>query len=189
MHRELLTLLLPPESYAPAGTALQVELQAEGQVLDTTLDSAAHAANAVTPLRAGAALPDWERVCGLTPSATSPYQQRLQAVLAKLAETGGLSIPYFTRLAAGMGYRVTIAEPQPFRVDMDRIGDALAVPDVVWIWQVVVHGDAAHRVYRFRIGESAIGERLTAFGDAVIEAVMNDLKPAHTFVYFAYQPD
>lgn len=189
MHRELLTLLLPPESYAPAGTALQVELQAEGLVLDATLDSADRAANAVTPLRAGAALPDWERVCGLTPSATSPYQQRLQAVLAKLAETGGLSIPYFTRLAAGMGYRVTIAEPQPFRVDMDRIGDALAVPDVVWIWQVIVHGDTAHRVYRFRIGESAIGERLTAFGDAVIEAVMNDLKPAHTFVYFAYQPD
>ncbi len=39
----------------------------------------------------------------------------------------------------------------------------------------------------FRSGESAAGERLLSFGDPVIEQVFEDLKPAHTFVYFAYE--
>jgi uncharacterized protein YmfQ (DUF2313 family) len=107
-------------------------------------------------------------------------------VLAKLAETGGLSIPYFTRLAAGMGYRVTINEPQPFRAGINRAGEQLWVADILWVWQVVVHGDTT-QTYRFQAGMSAAGERLTAFGDQVIESVFNDLKPADTFVYFAYQ--
>ncbi|MCG9000357.1 DUF2313 domain-containing protein, partial [Laribacter hongkongensis] len=122
------------------------------------------------------------------PPSGAPYQQRLQTVLAKLAETGGLSIPYFTRLAAGMGYRIAINEPQPFHAGINRAGDTLWVPDIQWVWQVVVHG-ASVQAYHFRAGQSAAGERLTAFGDPVIESVFGDLKPAHTFVYFAYQQE
>ncbi|AVY92870.1 MULTISPECIES: YmfQ family protein [Microvirgula] len=185
-HRELLTLLLPPVSYAPDGSALRAGLRAEGGALDATQTGAGRVRGAVTPFFAEQLLPDWERVCGITPSVDMPYQQRLQNVLAKLAETGGLSIPYFIRLAAGMGYRITIAEPQPFRAGINRAGDRLWAADIHWVWQVIVHG-GQQLVYRFRAGQSAAGERLTAFGDPVIEAVMNDLKPAHTFVYFAYQ--
>lgn len=43
------------------------------------------------------------------------------------------------------------------------------------------------RIYPFRAGVSVASERLTAFSDPVIEAVLRDLKPAHTFVYFAYE--
>ena len=185
-HAELLALLLPPVSYAPGGAVLQAELAAEGKTLDATLASAERARGAVTPFFAEQLLPDWERVCGITPPSGAPYQQRLQTVLAKLAETGGLSIPYFTHLAAGMGYRVTIHEPQPFRAGINRAGDTLWAQDIQWVWQVVVHGDTV-LAYRFRTGQSAAGERLTAFGDPVIESVFGDLKPAHTFVYFAYQ--
>ncbi|WP_024302213.1 YmfQ family protein [Pseudogulbenkiania sp. MAI-1] len=185
-HAELLALLLPPVSYAPSGPALQTELAAEGQALDAALINAERAKGAVTPFFAEQLLPDWERVCGITPPPSAGYQQRLQAVLAKLAETGGLSIPYFVRLAAGMGYQITINEPQPFRAGVGRAGDTLWVPDILWVWQVVVHSNSSN-VYRFRAGQSAAGERLAEFGDAVIEEVFNDLKPAHTFVYFAYQ--
>ena len=185
-HAKLLALLLPPGSYAPTGPHLKAELVAEGQALDITVASSERAKGAVTPFFAEQLLPDWERVCGITPASGAGYQQRLQAVLAKLAETGGLSIPYFTRLAAGMGYQISINEPQPFRAGVNCAGDQLWTADILWVWQVLVEGDYG-RVYRLRAGQSAAGERLSMFGDAVIETVFNDLKPAHTFVYFAYQ--
>lgn len=185
-HAQLLTLLLPPVSYAPSGPALQAELTAEGKALDTSLVSAERAQGAVTPFLAEQLLPDWERVCGIAPPAGAGYQQRLQAVLAKLAETGGLSIPYFTSLAAGLGYHITIVEPQPFRAGVSRAGDPLWDEDIIWVWQVRVQGGAA-LTYRFRAGVSMAGERLCSFGDPVLEGAIQDLKPAHTFVYFAYQ--
>ncbi|MGC0151181.1 YmfQ family protein [Chromobacterium vaccinii] len=184
-HESLLAMLLPPVSYAH-GPALRAELSTEGRALDETMLSLDRAGGGITPLAAGELLVDWERVCGITPPADAPYQQRLQLVLAKLAETGGLSIPYFTRLAAGMGLDIAIQEPQPFRAGVSLAGDVLWVPEIIWVWQVVVYGGDS-QIFRFQAGLSAAGERLTAFGDPVVEAVFNDLKPAHTFVYFAYQ--
>lgn len=185
-HRSLLALLLPPVSYSPSEPALQAELVAEGKSLDSALTSASRVKGAITPFFAEQLIPDWERVCGVVPPAGTTYQQRLQTVLAKLAETGGLSIPYFIRLANGLGYRITINEPQPFRAGVSRAGAPLWVPDIIWVWQVVVHAGSV-RAYNFRAGQSASGERLITFGDPVIEALFDDLKPAFTFVYFAYQ--
>lgn len=185
-HADLLAMLLPPVSYTPAAPVLASELAAEGLALDAAQHSANRVTAAVTPYLAGPLLPDWERLCAIAPPVGAGYQQRLQAVLAKLAETGGLSIAYFTRLAEGMGFRVTILEPQPLRAGSGRAGDIVWVPDIVWVWQVIVHGPTSH-VFRFRVGQSAAGERLTVFGDVLVEALFKDLKPAHTFVYFAYQ--
>lgn len=184
-HSELLALLLPPLSYAPTGTALRAELSAEGKALDAALTNADRTQGAITPFFAEQLLPDWERVCGITPPQGATYQQRLQVVQVKLAETGGLSIPYFTKLAASLGYVITIVELQPFRAGVNRAGDPLWVEDILWVWQVVVASQS--RSYQFHAGLSAAGERLMTFGDPVIEAVFNELKPAHTFVYFAYQ--
>lgn len=184
-HAGLLARLLPPVSYAPAAPQLAAQLAAEGRGLDAAQHSASRVAAAVTPYFAEQLLPDWERVCGMTPSAGAGYQQRLQAVLAKLAETGGLSIAYFTRLAAGLGYRITITEPQPFQAGMGRAGDCLELPEVVFVWRVDVAGDT--RLFPFVAGLGSAGDALTTFGEPVIESLFHDLKPAHTFVYFTYQ--
>lgn len=184
-HQELLALLLPPLSYAPSGPSLRAELTAEGQALDTSLVSAGRAKSGITPFFAEQLLPDWERVCGITPQAGAAYQQRLQAVLAKLSETGGLSIPYFIRLAARMGYQITIDEPQQFHSGVSRAGSPLNLFDVIWTWWVNIQGPPLQHV-RFRAGLSTIGERLGLFGDPVIETMFNDLKPAHTLVFFRY---
>lgn len=188
-HANLLTLLLPPVSYERTGPCLAAGLAAEGAALDQTRQSAQRAASGVTPFYASALLSDWERVCGVTPGSADSYQQRLQAVLAKLAETGGLSRPYFIRLAERLGYRIEIAEPEPFRAGRNRAGERLWIPEIIWVWRVIVHGRAGAQIWRFRAGQSVAGERLTSFADPVIEAVFNDLKPAHTFVYFAYLED
>ncbi|WP_420996249.1 YmfQ family protein [Cupriavidus sp. 30B13] len=185
-HAQLLALLLPLESYAPSVAPLAQELAAEGNALDATLASTSLAEGGITPFFAAQLLPDWERVCGITPTNGASYQQRQQMVIAKLAEVGGLSIPYFKRLAAGMGYTIEINEPQPFRAGINRAGDQLWTADIIWVWRVVVKTGNV-RAFSFRAGLSAAGEALTAFGDAIIETVFNDLKPAHTFVYFAYQ--
>lgn len=182
----ILNLLLPKVSYAVSQPTLSASLQAESHVFEGIESSANIVDGAVTPYRAGALLADWERVLGLTSPANASYQQRQQRVLAKLAETGGLSIPYFTRLASSLGYTITIDEPQPFRAGTNRAGDRLYVEDIIWMWVVNVK-NAGTLVYRFRTGNSAAGERLTSFGDPVIEEVFKDLKPAHTFCYFAYQ--
>lgn len=186
MHAELLALLLPPESYAPRGRALRAELCAEGAALDTSQKRADTVKGAITPLNAEQLLPDWERICGITPPAGGVYQQRLQAVLAKLAETGGLSIPYFIHLAAGVGFQITIDEPSPFRAGSSRAGQRLTGEEVIWVWRVNVRGSAT-RTYRFRAGVSRAGERLTYASEPVLETVLNDLKPAHTLVVFTYQ--
>lgn len=184
-HADLLATLLPPVSYTPTATVLASELAAEGQALDVAQRNADRVTAAVTPYFAEQLLPDWERVCGITPPAGAGYQQRLQAVLAKLAETGGLSIRYFTQLAAAVGYSVTITEPQPFQAGISQAGDSIELPDVVFVWRVDVAGGT--QLFAFAAGLGSAGDALTTFGEPVIESLFNDLKPAHTFVYFTYQ--
>lgn len=184
--KELLSLLLPPGAYDSEQPRLSAELTAEAATFDATATTAAIALNAVTPFYAQTLLSDWERVLELIPAAGATYQQRLQRVLAKLAEVGGLSIPYFVQLAGRLGYTITIDEPQPFRAGVNRAGDRLWVADIIWVWRVNVQNSGT-QVYRFRAGSSAAGEHLTSFGDPVIEEIFRDLKPAHTFCYFAYQ--
>lgn len=184
-YRTLLSLLLPQESYSVEQPHLAAELHAEGNALDKTAFYAKQALNGVTPFFAGDLLADWERVVGLTPAIDESYQSRLSHVLAKLSEVGGLSIPYFTQLAANMGYTITIDEFEPFRAGINRAGDTIYAEDIIWVWRVNLRNYVIP-AYRFMAGLSVAGERLTMFGDAVIENMFNDLKPAHTYVYFTY---
>lgn len=186
-HRQLLARLLPPRSYDFQGAALAGELGAEGDTLDRVQQSASRVLDSVTPFGAVDTLPDWERVCGLTPADGANRQQRLDAVLAKLQELGGLSIPYFKSLARRLGYEIEITEFEPFYLDYSRLDrDILYEADVVWIWQVSVKGGLV-RAFPFYVDMSSVDEALLSFSDAVIEDYFQDLKPAHTFVLFDYQ--
>ncbi|WP_140918461.1 YmfQ family protein [Limnobaculum xujianqingii] len=182
----LLALLLPPVSYDDKGPRISAELAAEGAQLDAVKAKSIEILSAVTPFNAGNLLADWERVYGLVIHAEATYQERLSRVLAKMAETGGLSIPYFINLAAAMGYDITIDELQPFRVSANRCGDTLYTEDIIWVWRVNILNSEIP-TYHFRTGASGAGERLLAFGDSQLETVFNDLKPAETLCIFAYQ--
>ncbi|KWF84973.1 phage tail protein [Burkholderia cepacia] len=184
-HADLLGRLLPPVAYDPNASNLAAELAAEGKALDRALNDADTIAAAVTPYRAFGMLPDYERLLAIVPPEGATVQQRIATIVSKMNETGGLSIPYFLQLAAGLGYSVQINEPQPFRVDSGRVGDGIYVEDVIYQWEVVANG-APELVYVFRVGQSAVGERLMSFSDPLLEQVIRDLKPAHTYVYFSY---
>ena len=185
---ELLGLLLPQVSYDPNGLRIKSELSAEGTQLDKVKEHAQLVLGAITPFYASDLLPDWERLLAILPPNESTYQQRLERVIAKLAETGGLSIPYFIRLAGSLGCTITITEPQPFRAGIGRAGDKIYAPDIIHVWEVNIYGSSTP-IYQFRAGISPAGEGLTSFGDAIIETVFNDLKPAHSYVVFKYFED
>lgn len=185
-HADLLSHLLPQVSYDSNGARLAAELGSEGAALDRAVDSTDQVKSAITPGMAGTFLPDWERVSGITPSSGATYQERLAAVLAKMAETGGLSIAYFTKIASRLGYTIRIVEPEPFRAGTSRAGDRLNPwPDITWFWRVEVLSSNGN-AWRFRAGQSCAGERLLSFGDSILESIINDLKPADTYCDFAY---
>jgi len=186
-HASLLARLLPPESYAPGAKNLAAELAAEGRALDRIDAQALTVRDAVTPLRTVDFLSDWERVCGLAPEAGASYALRLDAVLAKLREVGGLSIAYFVALAARLGYAITITEVAAFYVDLSCVdADALYEADAHWVWHVHIEGGST-RTYPFSVDSSCVDEPLLSFADPMTETVFNDLKPAHTFATFDYE--
>lgn len=186
--KSLLSLLLPPVAYDTQQPALSAELSAEGSAFDATDESANNALNAVAPFFADNLLTDWERVLDVTPNEDDGYQQRLDRVLIKLSEIGGLSISYFINMASRISYTITIDELQPFRAGSNRCGDTLYIEDVIYTWRVNVYGLAVP-LYYFRAGISRVSERLMTLGDKVLETTFNDLKPAHTFCFFLYESE
>lgn len=173
LHKDVLKLLFPVE----LGDVQDADRKIEGKHLDDALARAEQLLSEVFPDQSDELMPDWERVCALIPGESDTLQLRRQRLVAKMRETGGLSIPYFIQLAAELGYTITIDELQS---DYTGYGD-----ESIFIWRVTVQ-DVETTVYYFRAGESRAGEYLSWWGDAELEDVINDLKPAHTEVWFVY---
>ena len=132
-------------------------------------------------------LPDWERVARLPDKCSGVLEETIQgrrhALLTKLTSTGGQSPGYFIGIAATLGYTVTIEEFRPFRVGRSRVGDSLTNGDWIFTWLVRAPEVS---VTSFRVGTSAVGERLRTWGNDTLECKLNQLKPAHTIALFAY---
>ncbi len=158
-HAALLTALMPPVSYDPTGPKLQAELLADGNALDAALQKADGLLGAITPYFAGELLPDWERVLGITPPSDASYQQRVNTAAAKVAQVGGLSIPYFKQLAASLGYTINIDELQYPQAGIARAGDIMYVTDIIWVWHVQVSSSAIV-AYQACAGTAAAAIRL-----------------------------
>lgn len=144
---------------------------------------------------------DWERICGLPDPCTGPLdtlQERRDAVLGKLAAQGGQSRQYYTDLAAIYGYTITITEYRPFIAGVSAAGDAvyhqsIAIPDQ-WTqvdtrardWWFVWSIDyvPALVITYFRAGNSTAGEPLANWESDVLHCIIEQTKPAHTFVFY-----
>ena len=129
---------------------------------------------------------DWERICGLPDPCTGPLptlQQRRMAVLQKLAARGGQSRAYYIAVAAVLGFGIAIEEFSQFRAGRNRAGDAVYGVDWVYAWRVTA---TEWTIFYFRAGVSTAGEVLRVWGNRVLECVLEQLKPAHTILLFAY---
>ena len=185
-YADLLPLYYPPISYDVRATHQAAERRAEAAIFDGVQTQSAQVQAAAYAPTAGGDIARWERLLGINPPQPDNYARRVADVLAKLNETGGLSIPYFIRLATAAGYTITISEPQPFRAGVNRAGDRLAREDIMWVWWVDVAAQS-QTVWRFRAGSGTAGSRLSQYSDAVIESLFSRLKPAHTAIRFTYR--
>jgi uncharacterized protein YmfQ (DUF2313 family) len=138
------------------------------------------------PAAATELLPEWELTLGLPDpcAGTSPtIQQRRNQVVARFANGGGQSIPYFINFAAQLGYTITITQFAPARVGQSRVGQPLCGTDWAFAWQV---NAPLNTVYKSRVGTARAGDPLVAWGNAVLECELRAIMPAHTIPIFAY---
>lgn len=190
-HKKVLAKLYPPVSYNVNGERFLAQCEVDGNAFDRLQKSAVDLLQIIEPATSNTMLSDWERLCGIKTDYTNNYQARVKRVIAKLNAIGGLSIPYFKRIAESIGYRIEIKEFSPLANDLPTTGDLAqfrneARDNLIFMWRVsVLNGD--DNIVYFRAGSSFAGNHLVEFGDPIIEEFFRDLKPAHTYCYFAYQ--
>lgn len=190
-HKKVLAKLYPPISYDVNGERFLAQCEVDGNAFDRLQKSAVDLLQIIEPATSNTMLSDWERLCGIKTDYSNNYQARVKRVIAKLNAIGGLSIPYFKRIAESIGYRIEIKEFSPLANDLPTTGDLAqfrneACDNLIFMWRVsVLNGD--DNIVYFRAGSSFAGNHLVEFGDPIIEEFFRDLKPAHTYCYFAYQ--
>lgn len=134
-------------------------------------------------------LPEWEASLGLPDDCAGPGQsiaQRVAAVAARWAARGGQSPAYYVRLAAALGFDITIAEYQASRYGRSRFGARYQGPEWAHAWSVMSRLNTATRA---RFGTARFGDRYVSFGNAVLECEIANAAPAHSRVLFRYWRD
>lgn len=134
-------------------------------------------------------LEDWEAEYGLPDPCFGFDQtraQRIRALLARVRSKGTITPGDFIRLAASIGYVVTITEPRAFGCGMSPCGGSHGCGDAVhYFWRVHVSGRS---VDWFRAGVGRTG--VTPLGDVSqatdLECLFRALAPAWTRVIFDY---
>lgn len=131
----------------------------------------------------------WEALYQIVPPAGATIEERQAAAAARWRRKGDIKKPYYVALAATMGYTIRIDDYIPsmagwtgaggetleepwvyFEAGVSGAGDYLAQENIItpWIWEVVVTAVPA----------------VPPTPD--LEAVLNDLKPAHIQLNFTY---
>lgn len=130
-------------------------------------------------------LADYERLFGLPTDCMfgidQSLEQRRSALISQMVSVGGQSRAYLIALAAAAGFTVTITEFSPFTVDM-TVADPIYGPDWWFAWQV----NGALSTVTYFLVTSGVNEALAAWGNNLLECLINRFKPAHTVVLFAY---
>ncbi len=130
---------------------------------------------------------DLERVAGLPDACAQAFggdqtmTQRRAALVGRLTTLGGQSPAYFIGLAATLGYAITITEFSEHTVN-DDVNHPFYGAAWNFAWQV----NAALNTITEITVDSTADDPLAAWGNALLECVINRLRPAHTTVLFSY---
>lgn len=211
MYKDFLSAHLPPGAFDTYGGGLGRLLAALAPALDAAHAEADELLREAQADTANELLPAWEISYGIVPDASIPFPARVTLLLTRIRARGGLSRQYFIDLAAALGYVATIGEFVPFMAGWGRCGDTVYVPEVVNVWNVKIHIDAVWQNFeagigrcggrlgtyaddyyqylfskRFTCGVSRCGDPLASYSNSALEMYFNELKPAHTYVFFTY---
>lgn len=131
-------------------------------------------------------LPEWEATLGLPDPCLGPsptIAQRQRGVRAAVAAKGGQSIPYYTMVAAALGYPITVVEYASARTDVLAADDPVYGPDWDYAWQVTLPSTV---VVEFAADVSFADDPLASWGSHEAECTIRRIAPAHTVLSFAY---
>ncbi|HAT1683173.1 TPA: DUF2313 domain-containing protein [Klebsiella oxytoca] len=131
-------------------------------------------------------LTEWENSLGLPDDcgvSETGVGARQQAILAKLAFSGGQSRAFWTGLAKSMGYDITITVFRQARVGLSHCGDALNGDDWPVCWQVTVPGMT---YLPAQCQKSYCGDPLRSWGNRRLACTLNRQAQSHTVVMFNY---
>ena len=125
------------------------------------------------PSTAVGMLPEWESTLGLPDPCAGPsptIQERQRQVVARLAQAGGQSVPFFTAFALQLGFSITITE----------YTGTLALANT---WQVNV---AASGIVYFTADQSYPEDPVDEIStdSQVLQCELTRLKPAQTVLNF-----
>ncbi|GAN95344.1 bacteriophage tail protein [Komagataeibacter europaeus NBRC 3261] len=149
--------------------------------------NSARAANLITdafPSTTTELLTEWEATLGLPDpcAGESPtLVQRRAQVVARLTDSGGASVAYFTAFAAALGYSITITEYAPARAGIMRAGDAVQGEDWAYCWLVSAPG---YSPVLFEAGQSCAGDALMTWTNNVLQCEFATRNPAHLILHY-----
>ena len=186
IYTQILQALLPEGRIWPrdAEAVLTKLLQSWADEFARVDERADDLLDEVNPITTFEMLSDFERVCGLPGKCSygeETFEQRREAVLAKLTCRGTQTPAYFIELAARLGYEIEIEEFGPFRVG-GAAGDRAYGTDWAYAWRV----NAPLETSSYFTAGSFAGERLATWGNDRLECYIADKAPAHTVVLFGY---
>lgn len=129
-------------------------------------------------------LPEWEYDFGLPDpciGSDGNYQQRVDALVARVRGAQTPMLDYFQQLAATLGYDVRLELLRPHDV-LSGVGDALYPENVRYVIRVI----ASLQTVVYADVLSSVTTPLARWGNSVLECVLRRAKPAHVFFQFIY---
>jgi len=177
LHKEALKLLTP----LALGGGHDRDIAIEGGHLDQAAGRGSDLLAEQFASSAFEVLEAWERSYATAPLYDDSVQVRRNRVVQKMSELGRLDRAYFVQMAAVLGYDIIIEELSPFMPGWSGAGDELGDDDSDWCWRVYY---AEADAYVFRAGESLAGELLSYSLADLMQQMLENLKPADTFVEF-----
>ena len=132
-------------------------------------------------------LPEWESSLRLPDDCaigeSGGVSDRQRAVVAKLISTGGLNRDYYIRVAAALGYTITITQFRPAMSGMSVCGDALNGDEWPFTWRI----NAPQTTIKYSLaGTSYCGDPLASWGNKQLECSINKIAPSHLNIIFNY---
>lgn len=126
----------------------------------------------------------WEAMLGLPDPClgTNPVTSARQAaVAARLAATGGQSVPYYQTLAVALGGAITVTQYAPWRWGVDAMWSPWRNATWAYVWLVTLNEGA---IFDFEWGTSGMWEPFWQIANSPIQCEIRRLAPAHTQVNF-----
>ncbi|HGV9181413.1 TPA: YmfQ family protein [Salmonella enterica subsp. enterica serovar Newport] len=186
-YRDALTSLMPKGQAWPEKDPVQQAVLAALAESCARSDSAAVTMLKISfPATATDFLTEWEKSLGLPDSCSvseTGVGARQQAILAKLAFSGGQSRQFYTSLAKSMGYNIQIAVFRQSRAGLSHCGDALNGDDWPACWRVTVPG---MNYIAAQCQKSYCGDPLRSWGNRRLACTLNRQTQSHTVVLFNY---